>query len=163
MDAEGGQKGISPAKRDGGSRSQANVRKARKIEGEVRQMVEWRVGDECYYEFKAGTVKRVESDGRVTQLSDGCGVLCGHDLRGTMQPLEMRVAALNAEFEGYYRQISNANCGLNIPDIFPWLVQRWMEACNGKSIKRIRCRIEKLKALVARSCDIEFEGIPIFR
>ena len=130
-------------------------------------MVEWEVDNKCFFEFKAGTVKKVESDGRVTELSDGHGSLCGHDLRNLMQPLVnssiIDVVALSAEFTGYYHQISKINSGLNIPDIHPWLVQRWMEACNGEDIKKIRCRIENLKIAITKSCSVEFEGIRIFR
>ena len=113
-------------------------------------MVDWKVGDKCFFEFKRGTVRRVERDGRVTELSDGNGLLSGHDLRKIMQPINPTVRALSAEFNGYFHQISGKYSGLNIPDILQWLVQRWMEACDSADIKGIRCRIEKLMGLMIR-------------
>ena len=125
--------------------------------------VKWKVGDKCFFEFKIGMVKEVGQGGRVTGLTDGCGCLFGADLRHLMQSVRPAVRALSAEFDGYYHRISNRNSGLNIPDIHPWLVQLWMEACDGKNIEDIRGRVERLIELIENSTTLTYEGIKIYR
>lgn len=126
-------------------------------------MADWKVGDRCYCGFKLGTVRQVASDGRVMEFSDGCGLLSGYDLRSTIQPFSPAVKALSAEFAGYYRQIYKMCNGLNMPDISQWLTQRWMEACDGGNIVKIRIRIEDLKNLITKTLTIDFEGVRIIR
>ena len=125
----------------------------------------WKVGDKCYLEFRPGEIRKVEKDGRVTDVSDGCGCLGGHDLRDVILDISPKVEATSNEFSKYYDQISNMNCGLNCPDIFQWFVKKWVSACdaNPSEYSMIIGEIKEFITLLEQVLSTKYKGMAVFR
>lgn len=125
---------------------------------------EWKAGDKCYLQFQPGEIVKVEPDGRVTEVSDGCGCLCGRDLRDSVLEVSPLVAEVSDQFKKYYDEIAEMNCGLNMPEIFPWLVEKWVDACNNPDKRpgigiEVRSFILSLNELLSTN----YHGLAVFR
>ena len=126
----------------------------------------WRVGDKCYMEFGLGEVKAVEKDGRVTEVFDGGGTLCSRDLRDRMFKITPKIEAISKQFkEKYSDPLYKMNCGLNMPDIHQWLVQKWVDACNGDARKYHAIKLEQKEfmTLLKHVLSTNYKGMRVFR
>jgi len=122
--------------------------------------VNWKEGDECYFEFEMHKVKRVE-DGKVTCIA---GDWWGSDFRYSMQPINDRTTRISNEFYKCYKRL-NRYCGLNLPSIKGYLIDFWMAACDCEELETTNIRVCKdFVDEIERLCgpDVKVNGVQIF-
>ena len=89
----------------------------------------WKVGDWAFFEHKLAIVKRVEADGRVTEMSTGHFSTSSIDLRDCMFPMDLRGKCVSDEYQSQYDKLHKESGGLNLnfPDFHRWFVEKWSE------------------------------------
>ena len=82
-------------------------------------MIKWKEGDWAIRGYDVVQIKKVEKDGRVTDVSDGHFSLGSYDVRDTLRPLTLAnksiADSVNAAMWRLHRHKNNQ--GLNFPDI----------------------------------------------
>lgn len=119
------------------------------------EVIMYKVGDWCVFEFKICQIKEVNKYGHVHLITDDyfeIGSGTGHKIR----PLTIRNKLISDEFEAVSKRIyKNGNVGLNYPDIHNYLIYLWLEACDTpetekghKRVREIYNQIEEFEAKV---------------
>src|SRR4051812_45805893 len=95
----------------------------------------YKVGEWVYYAFELQEVKKVDEKRGVVELSDGKVTISateGRSLEETILPLTTEnklaseaISTVANEFSGY-----STAARLNIPEVYSWLVARWLEPAN---------------------------------
>lgn len=132
----------------------------------------FKVGEECFCEFKLSKVKSTEDD-RITSVNDGYITQSGYDLSPECQPIndgtKLITVAVNTSYD-VIREIAG-NTNINYPRIHQNLVELWIKLCesidNFEEYNRNQHTLSNFTENLCESLrvmkNMEIDGIKILR
>lgn len=133
----------------------------------------WKVGDWAFFEHKLAMVKRVDADGRVTEMSTGHFSTSSMDLRDRMFPMDLRGKCVSEEYQCQYDKLHKESRGLNLnfPDFHRWFVDKWAECMERRHDDEVvKAAYEELNQFVRGILDAASDqrgrsvmGVGLFR